>query len=480
MKEVRELEPKALFGFFADISRIPRGSYNTKMISDFLVDFAVERNLKYVQDELNNVIIYKDASEGYENAPTIILQGHMDMVCEKVEGCAKDMSREGIEIAVDGDWLTAVDTTLGADNGIAVAYMMAALDSTELKHPALECVFTVDEETGLEGAEGLDGSLLKGRRMINLDSEDEGIFSVSCAGGITAEVFIPIEKTVAEGKAYAITVDGLLGGHSGIEIDKEHANANVLMGRVLNEISREIPLNIVSVKGGNADNVICKKCEAVICTAADDVAERVAAIQKVLTSEYASSDPDITLTCTEASAEEMLTAESTAKIISYLLIAPYGVQNNSVDMEGLVETSLNLGALDIKGNEMTALYAIRSSVKTRQDYVCDKLEAVAKVLGGRVDFRLFYPGWVYRVDSPLRDLCVDVFRKQYGYEPKIEAIHAGLECGFFAGKFTDDFDAVSIGPTMVDVHTPDEKLSIESAQRVWTYLCSVLEAAKDC
>ena len=198
MKEVRELEPKALFGFFADISRIPRGSYNTKMISDFLVDFAVERNLKYVQDELNNVIIYKDASEGYENAPTIILQGHMDMVCEKVEGCAKDMSREGIEIAVDGDWLTAVDTTLGADNGIAVAYMMAALDSTELKHPALECVFTVDEETGLEGAEGLDGSLLKGRRMINLDSEDEGIFSVSCAGGITAEVFIPIEKTIRD------------------------------------------------------------------------------------------------------------------------------------------------------------------------------------------------------------------------------------------------------------------------------------------
>jgi len=479
MQNVRELEPKALFGFFADISEIPRGSYNTKGISDFIANFAKERNLKYVQDELNNVVIYKDATEGYEDAPTIILQGHIDMVCEKVEGCTKDMEKEGLDLAIDGDWLHAIDTTLGADNGIAVAYMLALLDADNLKHPAVECVFTVDEETGLEGAEGLDGSLLKGRKMINLDSEDEGIFSVSCAGGITAEAFIPVDYTAAKGNGYKITIENLLGGHSGIEIDKEHANANVLMGRVLNTINKNAPLNLVSIKGGNADNVICKKCEAVIYTESTDVAAEIAEIQKVLSAEYASADPDVTVSCTDASAEEMLTTESTAKVIQYLLLAPNGVQHFSVDIAGLVETSLNLGALDIRDGNMVALYAVRSSVKTRQDYVCDKLTAVAELLGGHVDYRLFYPGWVYRVDSPLRDLCVDVYKKQYGEEPVIQAIHAGLECGFFAGKFTDDFDAVSFGPDIPDVHTPDEKLSISSTQRVWTYLCNVLEAAKN-
>ena len=479
MQNVRELEPKALFGFFADISEIPRGSYNTKGISDFIANFAKERNLKYVQDELNNVIIYKDATEGYEHAPTIILQGHIDMVCEKVEGCTKDMAKEGLDLAIDGDWIHAIDTTLGADNGIAVAYMLALLDADNLKHPAVECVFTVDEETGLEGAEGLDGNLLKGRKMINLDSEDEGIFSVSCAGGITAEAFLPVEYTTAKGNGYKITIENLLGGHSGIEIDKEHANANVLMGRVLNTLNKKAQLNLASIKGGNADNVICKKCEAVIYTESTTIAEVIAEIQKVLSSEYATSDPDVTVSCVEASANEMLTTESTAKVIQYLLIAPYGVQNFSADIAGLVETSLNLGALDIRDGHMVALYAVRSSVKTRQDYVCDKLTAVVDVLGGHVDYRLFYPGWEYRVDSPLRDLCIDVYKEQYGEEPVIQALHAGLECGFFAGKFTDDFDAVSFGPDIPDVHTPDEKLSISSTQRVWTYLCNVLEATKE-
>lgn len=479
MKNVRELEPTSVFGFFADICRIPRGSYNTKEISDFLVEFAKERNLRYIQDELNNVIIYKDATFGYEDSSTIILQGHMDMVCEKTDSCNKDMTEEGIDLIVEDDWLTAVDTTLGADNGIAVAYMLAVLDAADLKHPAIECVFTSDEETGLEGAEGLDGSKLKGRKMINLDSEEEGVFSVSCAGGVTADVFIPIERTAAKGRAYALTISGLLGGHSGMEINKEHGNANVLMGRILNEINKEIPLNIVTVNGGNADNVICKRCDAVFCTEEKGVLEKVAAIEKVLITEYATSDPGIRLSVEDSAADNMLSDESTEKVISYLLCAPYGIQNMSADIDGLVETSLNLGVLNIKENDMYALYSVRSSVKSRQNYTCDKLEALVKLLGGHIELKSSYPGWVYRIDSPLRDLCVSVFREQYGYEPKIEAIHAGLECGFFAGKFNDDFDAVSFGPDLANVHTPDEKMSISSANRVWTYLCNVLEASKE-
>lgn len=478
INEVRQTDPKAVLGFFADISQIPRGSYNTKQISDFLADFAESRKLKYFQDELNNVIIYKNAAAGYENVPAIILQGHMDMVCEKVDGCEKDMSKEGIDLAIDGDWLYAIDTTLGGDDGMAVACMLALLDSSDIPHPALECVFTVDEETGLEGAEALDCSRLDGKMMINLDSEDEGIFCVSCAGGITAEVNIPVAKTPAAGNAYMITIDNLLGGHSGTEISKEHANANVLMGRVLDILNSSAPLNLVYANGGLADNVICKKCEAVICTDAADIPEKIAALQDTLSSEYHTSDPNIRITCAAAKADEMLDKESTGKVINYLLMAPYGVQSMSMDIEGLVETSLNLGALAVKDSEMYALYAIRSSVKTRMDYVCSRLEAVANTLGGQVEFKFPYPAWEYKADSPLRDKCIDVFEKMYGRQPKIEAIHAGLECGIFAGKLGKDFDAISIGPDIFDVHTPDEKISISSTARFWEYLCKVLAEVK--
>lgn len=479
INEVRQAEPKAVFGFFADISQVPRGSYNTKQISDFLAGFAEDRNLKYFQDELNNVVIYKDAVPGYENAPAVILQGHMDMVCEKVDGCEKDMAKEGVDLAIDGDWLYAIDTTLGGDDGMAVACMLALLDSKDISHPALECVFTVDEETGLEGAEALDCSKLNGKMMINLDSEDEGIFCVSCAGGITAEVTIPVEKTAAAGTSYMITIDNVLGGHSGMEINKEHVNANVLMGRVLAELNASVPLNLVYANGGLADNVICKKCEAVICTEAEDIPEKIAALQSILSDEYHTADPDVRITCAAAEAAEMLTEESTGKIIDYLMMAPYGVQNMSMDIEGLVETSLNLGALAVRDSEMYALYAIRSSVKTRMDYVCKKLEAVARVLGGKAEFKLPYPAWEYKADSPLRDKCVEVFENMYGRKPQIEAIHAGLECGIFAGKIGKDFDAISIGPDIVDVHTPDEKISISSTARFWEYLCKVLAETKN-
>jgi dipeptidase D len=282
------LEPKKVFYFFEEISKIPHGSYNTKMISDYLANFAKERGLDYVQDELNNVLIYGPASAGYEDSEPVLLQGHMDMVCEKVPGCPIDMAKEGIKLVVDGDWLTADGTTLGADDGMAVAMMLALLDSPgEYEHPALECIFTVDEETGLEGAEGFDATLLHGKRMINLDSEEEGVITVSCAGGITGNGTLPVTREAFEGAVYNLKLTGLIGGHSGMEINKERANANILAGRVLSEIADTVDYRLVCLKGGNADNVICKETMIQLVTAdAAGLEAAVKASPATITAEY--------------------------------------------------------------------------------------------------------------------------------------------------------------------------------------------------
>ena len=489
------LEPKKVFYYFEEISHIPHGSYNTKKISDYLANFAGERGLEYVQDELNNVVIYGPASPGYEDAEPVILQGHMDMVCQKVPGCPIDMENEGIKLVIDGDWLTADGTTLGADDGMAVAFMLALLDSPgEYEHPALECVFTVDEETGLEGAEGFDGSLLKGNRMVNLDSEDEGVITVSCAGGITGNGRFPVAREAAEGKAFNLKLTGLLGGHSGIEIDKERANADVLMGRVLSELSDCFDLRLVCMEGGSADNVICKEsvaqivvcgtkadCSGGVCTTPGTVSDCAEAIQETLRREYALSDPDITLEVTDSDSTMFVPMDekSTSRIISFLLNTPSGIMNMSMGIKGLVETSLNLGALKTTEEEVTMLYSLRSSVDSRLEFTQRRLADIAKVLGGEMEFSLYYPGWEYLADSPLRETCIEVYKEQYGgQEPTVEAIHAGLECGFFAGKKGHGFDAVSIGPTLKGVHTPDEKASISSTERTWKYLLGILKALK--
>ena len=482
MKKISEFEPKRVFHYFEEISKIPHGSYNTKQISDYLAGFAKDKGLKYIQDELGNVIIYVPASAGYEKSAPVILQGHMDMVCTVVPGKDIDMTKEALKLAIDGDWLYAEDTTLGGDDGMAVAMMLAIAESDAYAHPALECVFTVDEETGLEGAEGLDAKNLKARKMINLDSEDEGIITVSCAGGISANVHLPVKREKAPGTLFEVSIGGLLGGHSGAAINKELANANVVMGRVLCEMKKVANIHIVSLAGGNADNVITMACEAKVI-AHDNEAAVEAAIKKledVLKNEYKSSDPGICINlknCGKAE-ENAVCAKDTAKIISFLLNAPYGIQSMSMDIEGLVETSLNIGILNLEENEMTALYALRSSVLSKMEHLQDKLTDFCEVLGGSVEYSLYYPGWEYRKDSPLRDTCVSVFKRMYGKEPLVEAIHAGLECGFFAGKLGDDFDAVSIGPDMRCVHTPDEKLSISSTERTFDYLLEILKECK--
>lgn len=483
MSDLNNLEPKEVFDFFKQICAIPHGSRNTKQISDYLVKYAEDRNLEHYQDDANNVIIIKEASAGYEKSAPVIIQGHIDMVCEKTPECDIDMTKEGLRLAVDGDWLHAEGTTLGGDDGIAVAMALAAMDSATLQHPRIEAVFTVDEEIGMLGAEVMDISRLTARKMLNIDSEDEGIFTVSCAGGVTAKAIIPVKREEKAGRLYHISVNGLLGGHSGQEIDKERGNANVIIGRVLYKAAKKVDFSIVSLGGGTADNAICKKSDAEVIVSDKDAKELEKAVEEmnhIIKHEFKTADPDLSISCDDKGEvkEAGLDADSVYRVITYLMNAPYGIQHMSMDIRGLVETSLNLGALKLADSEMTAMYAVRSAVATRKDALCDQLESLSACLGGKVEYSGAYPGWEYRADSELRDTCVRVYKAQYGEEPKIEAIHAGLECGLFAGKMGGDIDAVSIGPDMTGVHTSDERLSIPSVERTWKFVCEVLKESK--
>ena len=474
MSELEKIEPRAVFSFFEQLCAIPHGSANTKAVSGWLADFAEARGLWYAQDAANNVVIKKPASPGYEAAAPVILQGHIDMVCEKAADCGKDMAREGLDLAVDGDAVYARGTTLGGDDGVAVAMMLAALDDDALAHPPLEAVFTSDEEIGLLGAAALDAGLLQGKRLINLDSETEGIFTVSCAGGARANCCIPVTREPFAGTALRLTVDGLRGGHSGVEIDRGRANANKLLGRTLYTLRSRAELRLCGVCGGMADNAIPTKAEAVLVC--DEKAARATAeeIARVFAAEYRATDPDVRICCAPcAPGFTPMSARSTEDIIAFLLCAPNGVCAMSAEIAGLVQTSLNLGILNTGEDAVEASFSVRSSVDTQKRMLLDTLRCLTERLGGGMDTAGEYPGWAYRADSPLRELMVRVFTEQYGYAPRIEAIHAGLECGLFAGKI-EGLDCVSIGPDMEAVHTPNERLHIASTGRVWRFLTETL------
>ena len=482
MSVLSNLEPKNVFSFFEKICSIPHGSGNIEQISNYLVEFAKERNLTVIQDEIKNVIIIKEATPGYENEPAVILQGHMDMVAVKKPGYDIDMKTEGLRVAVDGDNIYAEGTSLGGDDGIAVAYALALLDSDTIKHPRLEVVITVDEEVGMDGAFAIDLSMLKGNRLLNLDSEDEGIFLTSCAGGARAWVKLPVELSDAEGTLVTLTIDGLLGGHSGAEIHHERGNSNCLMGRVLWNLQQKAPIQLVSLNGGLADNAIPRKTDAEILIPADSLNvldEVLEDLSKNIAQELATKDPEFVLEWQKGSekvSRKAVSVKDTAQVAGLLIGMPNGVQNMSADVKGLVETSLNMGMLNLKAEEavVEAVFAVRSSVESAKEALLQKLEALAVMAGGSCLVTGSYPGWVYRVDSPLRDKMIAVYKEMYGVEPKVEAIHAGLECGILGSKITD-LDCVSIGPDMKDIHTTEERLSIASTKRVWEYLVKLLE-----
>ena len=478
MPVLDHLEPKSVFHFFEEICAIPHGSRHNTEISRYLMDFAESRGLKYMQDKAQNVIIFKPAAAGFERANPVILQGHMDRVCEKTPDCSKDMLREGLDLAVDGDTVFAKDTTLGSDDGIAVAMILAILDANDMSHPPIEAVFTTDEEVGMDGAMALDISSLHGRRMINIDSEDEGIFTVSCAGGATAKCIIPVKYIPFSGTVLTISLSGLTGGHSGQEIQKGRANADMAMGRILYALSQKTDFRLVHVNGGLKDNAIPVSCEAAISASDPDaVVSFCCEMEKVLQKEFAATDPQLCLHTSSDGTGTPMDEESTRRVITLLACAPNGVQVMSHDIDGLVQTSLNLGILSTDQNEVNAVFCVRSSVESQKAMLLQRLDCLLRRLGGELQVLSSYPGWEYRKDSALRELMADTFIEQYGYEPKIEAIHAGLECGIFYSKIPD-LDCVSIGPDLKEIHTPRETMSISSVQRTWKLLTDVLGRMK--
>lgn len=469
------LEPQAVFACFEKLCSIPHGSGNTKMISDYLASFAKENGIPYMQDALGNILMFAGGTPGYENHAPVILQGHMDMVCEKAADCPIDMEQEGLDVTHDGEWVFAKGTTLGGDNGIAVAYIMALLLDKNIPHPPIEAILTVDEETGLEGAAGIDLSMLKGRMMLNLDSEEEGILTVSCAGGINGTIHLPVERRVVYGPCVKLTVEGLEGGHSGVEIDKNRGNANKVMGEFLGRVQQLMPLCITKLQGGAKDNAIPRSCEVTLVAMGmhleriNDVAQK---LQEEIRSRYDAPNAVVRGDDVDALGGNALTTESTAKVIALLNAAPDGVQSWSKDIEGLVQTSLNLGIAELK-DELELTFALRSSVDQEKEALADRLKELAQFYDGSITWRGDYPAWEYVKDSKLRDMMIRVYQEMFEKEPKVVAIHAGLECGLLSKKLPG-LDCVSIGPDMVDIHTCRERLNIASTERTWCFIKEIL------
>ena len=470
------LEPKSVFDYFERLCAVPHGSGNTKIISDLCVTMAKELGLRYRQEDCNNVIIWKDASPGYENAAPVILQGHMDMVCAQTEDCPKDMTREGLDLATDGRYVWAEKTSLGGDDCIAVAAAFAILADNSLSHPPLEVVITVDEEIGMLGADVIDLSELKGRTMINLDSEDEGIFTVSCAGGATATISLPAERKAVYGPCVRLSVDGLQGGHSGAEIHKNRANANKVMGEFMDRIQKLMPLCLTSLSGGTKDNAIPRSCQATLVAMGIQL-ERINAVAEELQAEirekYDEPDAVIQAFDVDALGGNGLSTQATSKVIGLLCAAPNGVQARSKDIEGLVQTSLNMGITKL-GERFNVTFSVRSSVNSEKEDLLEKLKGLAEFFEGNYSQSGEYPAWEFRKDSVLRDTMVRIYREMFGKEPQVLAIHAGLECGLLGEKLPG-LDCVSIGPQMHDIHTSREKLDIASTERTWNFLLEVLK-----
>lgn len=473
-------QPEKLFHFFEDIAAIPRGSGNEQGISDFLVAFARERGLDVYQDAVYNVIIRKPASKGAEAAPAVMLQGHMDMVCDKLAGVEHDFERDGIELIVEDGVLTANGTTLGADNGVAVALMLTVLDDDALVHPALECVFTADEETGLVGAETLDKSQIHARTMINLDSEEEGMVTVSCAGGVVATCTRAVERESKKGSLLTLEISGLLGGHSGMDIGLERGNASLLMARIVERLFAAGDPALVDFNGGTKDNAITRECVSKLLYASPEEAKAAADLAKqvvsTITDELEVFDPDFTCGIAVTDDEEvacMPRADALA-LLRALRLAPNGVLRRNVTADNFVEVSSNIGIVATTPDQIKIVISPRSSIASLQEDVKDRIQTLADALGFNVVFEFEYPGWSYAEHSPVREVFKESYRALFGTELKVEALHAGLECGLFA-EALEGLDAIAVGPQLYDVHTPDEHMELASFERFYTLLVDVLK-----
>lgn len=470
-----DLQPQAVFKYFEQICAIPHGSGNVKKISDYLCEFAKERNLWFKQDESYNVIIKKPASDSESKAAPVILQGHIDMVALKTDDKVKDMEKEGLDLYIEDGYVKADRTTLGADDGIAVAYALAILDSKDMSHPPIEAVFTVDEEVGMTGAEAINLDCLDGKIMLNIDSEEEGIFLSGCAGGATLKASYPLNKSDITGTKITIKINGLTSGHSGTDIICQRANANILMGRLLFAVKECV--NIVGISGGEKDNSIAPFANAAIMTQeADKVTELLNNTANVLKEEYSVTDSQLIITIkNEAESRCQACDDKTSQmIINVLNYIPDGVIKMSNDIKGLVQTSLNLGVVSSDESAFYTTYLVRSSSQSEKEYLTDKIGAMTDYLGGTYELAGVYPAWEFKKDSAIRDMLCDSYKKLFGKDALVETMHAGVECGIMAAKI-DGLDCVSFGPDIIDIHTVKEKLDIESTRRTWELITEVLK-----
>ena len=491
MRVLDGLQPEKVFYYFEEISKIPRGSGNTKAISDYCVQFAKDRGLFVVQDEVNNVIIKKNATNGKEESPTVILQGHLDMVTEKTNDLEHDFMKDGLKLMVEGDYVTADRTTLGADNGIAVAYALAILDSKDIPHPALEVLFTVDEEVGMDGAMFIDMSQFEGKYLLNLDCDMEDTLMAGCAGGVRINGEFGIHRTNISSKSYTITVSGLKGGHSGSEIDKERGNANIILGRVLSELFDENDrVCITDFAGGNKDNAITREATANIVFAnkntesmifmdeADfNIEDAINELNKILKNEYLASDEGVFISITNngyVEDENVWSHESQACILEFLYATPNGPINMCYGMNGLVETSLNLGITTTEEDCFRTVTTIRSVVASRKEWLKNRIVRLIELCNGEATILSDYPEWEFKRDSYLQKLLTGIYKKEFDRDLKVDVIHAGLECGYLVKK-KPELDIVSFGPVMYDIHTTEERLSISSTELTYKFLLKILE-----
>ncbi len=482
MHNTAELEPKIIFDIFAKIASVPHGSGNTKALSDLCVAYAKKNNCEFIQDTSNNVIIFVDGTEGYEQSEPVILQGHIDMVCEKTIDCTKDMHTESLDLKTDGVFLWADKTSLGADDGIAVAYMLALTEDKTIPHPPLELLFTADEEIGMLGARAVDVSCLRASKLINIDLEEEGILTVSCAGGIRAICQIPITKERADEISYKIQICGLQGGHSGIEINKNRKNAVKILAKLLNTVLNTVPFRIASIQGGKNTNAIPNEAEAVLCIKKSFTKKFLYAFKQEITflkQEFVPFESNIRIICTPCNTpDECMNQESTKNVLSTLLKIPNGVQAMSPDIPNMVQTSLNMGVLITDADSISMKFLIRSNAAAGKQVTVEKLQSFIKCHYGKIEFMSDYPAWEYRPKSELRTLMTNTYTRLFDKAPHITAIHAGLECGLLAAKIKN-MDAVSFGPNIFNAHTAQEKMEIESAARCWDYLKEILKQMKN-
>lgn len=483
MNILQNLEPKKVFEYFEAISNIPRGSGNEKEISDYLLNFGKSLGLESIQDKALNIIIKKPGTKGYENAPTVIIQGHMDMVCEKNNGVEHNFEKDPLKLRIVDDYIYATDTTLGADNGIAVAYAMAILASNDIPHPPIEVLITTDEETGMSGAMAINKEHIDGKILINLDNEEEGYLLVSCAGGIRSTATLNIEKQdVKDKKVVKISISGLKGGHSGMDIIKERGNSNKILGRVLKGLSREVNFNIVNLNGGSKNNAIPREAEAIITIKSSDESAVIDAIKNwndIIGNELRTQDSGLKIEALSINdkEEKEFTDEFTKKVVDLLYLYPNGINSKSVEIDGLVESSTNLGVLTTTDTVVEFDSAIRSSVPSLKEEIVLRSKTIVELFGGEFTTTADYPGWEYNPDSKIREICQKVHKDLYGNEAKIVAIHAGVECGLFNEKL-GNLDMISFGPNLYDVHTPDEHMSISSVRNCYEYLKAILKEIK--